>query len=260
MAGREAHGATFVNQLSLFAEAPRRAAGFQRYALACRERSAVTRAVRYVYLHGFGSSPTSAKAVALQAAFARANVSLATPNVAVPTFATMTITAALEVIAGEDATARTLGQRLALIGSSMGGWMASLYAARHPERLAAMVLLCPGFEMTERFRGLLHERGMRRWKNRGSIAYPDADNKLTALHYGLFEDAARYEAMPAPPEVPVTIVHGRADDVVPVEVSRRYVERFPAVELVEVDDDHRLQGALPRVAQIIGKTFDLPLA
>lgn len=216
---------------------------------------------RYVYLHGFGSSPRSPKAVALAAAFERAGVPLVTPNVALPTFATMTITAALDVLAQEDEAAAAEGKQLALIGSSMGGWMSALFAARRPARIGGLVLLCPGFEMTERFRGLLGERGMRRWKNRGSIAYPDADNKLTALHYGLFEDAARYEAMPEPPPAPVTIVHGRADDVVPIEVSRRYLDRWRAarVHLVEVEDDHRLHTTLPEVIRVVGGAFDLPL-
>jgi pimeloyl-ACP methyl ester carboxylesterase len=103
---------------------------------------------------------------------------------------------------------------------------------------------------------------MRRWKNRGSIAYPDADKKLTALHYGLFADAATFEAMPAPPPgVPVTIIHGRADVVVPIDVSRRYVDRYrdAAPRLIEVDDDHRLEASLADVTRAIGEAFGLPL-
>jgi hypothetical protein len=237
MAGREAHGEHFVNQLSLFAvgtDPPHPGRGVS------APPPTVGGPRHFVYLHGFGSSPASPKATALRTAFREANVPLATPNVAVPTFATMTISAALEVIARE----------------------AALYAARHPERVAGLALLCPGFEMTERFRGLLGERGMRRWKNRGSIAYPDADKKLTALHYGLFADAATFEAMPAPPPgVPVTIIHGRADVVVPIDVSRRYVERYrdAAPRLIEVDDDHRLEESLADVTRAIGEAFGLPL-
>ena len=45
------------------------------------------------------------------------------------------------------------------------------------------------------------------------------------------------------PPAPITIVHGRGDDVIPIDVSREYAEAHPGVKLVEVDDDHRLAGA-----------------
>ena len=42
------------------------------------------------------------------------------------------------------------------------------------------------------------------------------------------------------PPCPTTILHGRHDDVVPIAVSRTFVAQYPAVRLIEVDDDHRL--------------------
>ncbi len=52
----------------------------------------------------------------------------------------------------------------------------------------------------------------------------------------------------APPRLVVstTIIHGTRDEVVPVSVSREFATTQPTslLELVEVDDDHRLAGSL----------------
>ncbi|MCD6528011.1 MAG: alpha/beta fold hydrolase [Desulfuromonas sp.] len=39
---------------------------------------------------------------------------------------------------------------------------------------------------------------------------------------------------------PTVVIHGRQDDVVPIEASRRF-----GAPLIEVDDDHRLNGSFP---------------
>lgn len=42
---------------------------------------------------------------------------------------------------------------------------------------------------------------------------------------------------------PTVVVHGRADDVVPLAVSEGYVMTHPEVELKVVEDDHRLKAS-----------------
>ncbi len=52
----------------------------------------------------------------------------------------------------------------------------------------------------------------------------------------------------APEGLPVRIVHGRADAVVPVQASRDYRARSGrGVSLLEVDDDHRLDASLDHI-------------
>ena len=64
----------------------------------------------------------------------------------------------------------------------------------------------------------------------------------------LLAQAALLYGLPAelPPGVPVWIVHGSGDDVVPPEHSRRLAEASdPAnVRLIEVDDDHSLHASV----------------
>ncbi len=51
-------------------------------------------------------------------------------------------------------------------------------------------------------------------------------------------------ALVVPTQVPGVVVHGRRDDVVPIEVSRALTRRCPHLRLVERDDDHLLRGSL----------------
>ena len=60
----------------------------------------------------------------------------------------------------------------------------------------------------------------------------------------LYLDGGRY-LEPAPPAAPLLIIHGRNDEVVPIENSRKYVARYPdQTQLVEVASDHRLNDQL----------------
>lgn len=79
-----------------------------------------------LYLHGFASGPSSTKARYFQRCFEQAGASVIAPNLAEGDFEHLTITRQLAVV--ERAAAN---RPVALIGSSMGGYLAGLYAARH---------------------------------------------------------------------------------------------------------------------------------
>jgi pimeloyl-ACP methyl ester carboxylesterase len=49
---------------------------------------------------------------------------------------------------------------------------------------------------------------------------------------------------------PTTIIHGVRDAVVSVELSRAFVATNPSVQLIEVDDEHRLVDSLPLIADV----------
>jgi alpha-beta hydrolase superfamily lysophospholipase len=49
------------------------------------------------------------------------------------------------------------------------------------------------------------------------------------------------------PPVSTTIIHGSRDQVVPVELSRAFAAAHPEVDLIEVDDEHRLADSLDRI-------------
>lgn len=195
--------------------------------------------LHYAYLHGFASGPHSYKGGLLARALGEHGVHLHRPDLNVPSFERLTVTGSLAAIDAVDRAVAAGGGRWRLIGSSMGGYLAALWAAANPGRVDSLVLLCPGFGITERWPKLLGEEAMAAWKRRGTIDWPDGEGRVRPLHWAFVEDARRY---PPEPEVPcpTLILHGTRDDVVPVETSRRYAASRPHVSLVELPDGHAL--------------------
>lgn len=198
---------------------------------------------RVLYLHGFASSPASRKAQLFRKRFAKAGVDLEIPCLEDGSFRNLTIGGQLRVIE------RTLGGEPAhLIGSSMGGYLAALYAARHPEVLR-LVLMAPAFGFARRWAAALGERGLEEWREAGTLdVYHYAAGGPTPLGWGLMEDALRYEDEPQV-EQPALVWHGLQDDVVPVEASRSFVSHNKPARLVEVDSNHELTDVAERIAE-----------
>jgi pimeloyl-ACP methyl ester carboxylesterase len=85
---------------------------------------------RILYLHGFASGPNSKKASFFREQLGAAGTSLEVPDLTEGNFEQLTITSQLKVL--EQLAG---GDPVSLIGSSMGGYVAALYASRHPEVL-----------------------------------------------------------------------------------------------------------------------------
>jgi len=91
-----------------------------------------------------------------------------------------------------------------IIGSSLGGLMGTVFTCKNPDRVRKLILLAPAL-MKDPFASFL------------------------ALE---------------PVSVPVVVVHGTADDVVPLDEARAYAEKlFTDLQYIIVDDGHRLQEA-----------------
>src|SRR3982751_6095740 len=99
--------------------------------------------LRVLYLHGFASSPVSRKAIYFSQKLRELGISVEVPDLAEQNFRRLTITGQLQVI---ERAAR--GEAVSLIGSSLGGYLAALYAHKHPE-VEKVVLLAPGFRFPE---------------------------------------------------------------------------------------------------------------
>ena len=200
--------------------------------------------MRAVYLHGFASSHASRKGQWLRERWGGRGVELETPDLNIPSFAQLQMSAILAHLDGLYGR----GERVFLVGSSMGGYLAARWCELHPERVGAAVLLCPGFDMERRWQAALGA-SFEQWEKTGAIEFGDAWGQGVAVGWGLLEDARRHPPYPRP-RVPTTIIHGVRDQVVPVEVSRGYRRDWPEVDLVEVDDDHLLLANLERIDQV----------
>lgn len=198
-----------------------------------------------LYLHGFASGPASKKAQYFARRFAAHDVQLQIPDLAAGNFSQLTITGQLRVI--EQAAG---GQPVTLIGSSLGGYLAALYASRHAET-QRVVLLAPGFAFPLRWPEALGAERMAEWRRTGYLSvYHYGEKKEARLGYQLVEDAALYEDYP-PVAQPCLIFHGKDDDVVPIARSIEFAKGKANVELHVEDSDHELLNVLEPMWQRI---------
>jgi len=196
----------------------------------------------FVYLHGFASGPSSKKATAFKNKFKEIGVSLNTPDLEGGNFENMTLTSQVNIVL--DLLDQFQCQKVCLIGSSMGGYLATLVAQRRVE-IKATYLMAPGFNFMER------------WMRSLKLDYDDEtfwDPKVQIFHYrhdenkyirtDIFKDAKIWRSLGIKREVPSRIVHGTHDEVVPVDESKKFVSQRPWCSLKELDSDHGLLSHL----------------
>lgn len=196
---------------------------------------------RVLYLHGFASGPGSQKAQYFRRRFESLGMELEIPDLAERNFENLTITGQLRVIE------RAVGGRpVTLMGSSMGGYLAALYAARH-EQVERMVLMAPALGFARRWPATLGEEKVEQWRRDGFLEmYHYGENRPAKVSYELLEDGARYEDFPHF-EQPALIFHGAHDETVPVDYSREFAEAHPNARLEVLDSDHELLNVLDRM-------------
>src|SRR5260370_10528918 len=122
-----------------------------------------------IYLHGFASGPLSSKAQFFRRRLAEHGVTMQIPDLNEGDFEGLTISRQLLAV---DRIAE--GEDVGLMGSSMGGYLAALYAARHPE-VTKLVLMAPAFGFARRWPVRLGEVTAAEWKRTGW---------LPVYHYG----------------------------------------------------------------------------
>ena len=190
-----------------------------------------------VYLHGFASGPSSGKARFFSSRFAEQHVPIQVPALDEGNFRELTITRQLAVI--DRAVG---GKKAILMGSSLGGYLAALYASTHVE-IERLVLLAPAFRFPARWRER-YATELDRWKREGSLPfYHYAAQTELPLGYQFVQDAAQY---PDEPEFhqPALILHGSRDPVVPASISSALAARHPNVSLRLFDSGHELTDVL----------------
>jgi hypothetical protein len=197
---------------------------------------------RILYLHGFASGPASNKARFFERRLEAAGAHVAALDLARGDFEHLTITGQLQAV--EEAAA---GEPVALMGSSLGGYLAALYAARHAE-VTRLVLLAPAFGFVRRWPERLGAEAVENWRRTGWMeVFHYAEGRHRAISYALLEDGAQYEDYPDFTQ-PALIFHGIDDDVVPAELSRRFVAAHPNATLEIVDSGHQMLNVLDSIA------------
>ena len=202
-----------------------------------------------VYLHGFASDQRGEKVLYLRDRFAAIGCAFLAfdhrgHGRSSGTMKELTISRNLDDVA---AMLQHHGQgyaRRILVGSSMGGQTAAWYAARHPDEIAANVLIAPGFRFIERRSEELGPKGMERLRKEGQIIYKNQWVE-EAVGPALFDDAGQYTVDQLLPlyRTPALLLHGTEDDSVPFEdsvVFTTLTKARPLELLLIAGGDHRL--------------------
>ena len=136
-----------------------------------------------------------------------------------------------------------------LIGSSFGA-LAIANAVEEFEGDFRLALLAPAFGVYETLASQIGDPSMQTWKEDGVRSFmPPGWVEEVQLPWSFMEDALSC-GWPTL-QHRTAILHGRGDDVVPVENSYRASEISETTDLVEVDDGHRLAESLDMLPELI---------
>jgi uncharacterized protein len=198
------------------------------------------------YLHGFASSPGSTKVGYFSERLREHGVTLKCPDFNEPDFRTLSITRMLDQL--ERQLPPSGGPPAVLMGSSLGGTLAILAAARAPSRVARLVLLAPAVMFAKPGHHLLPPERIDEWRRRGSLPFLHyAANEQLELDYAFYEDSLRYDAFTAVVPQPTLIFQGLRDGSVDHRTVEQFANARPNVTLSLLDDDHQLIASLPRM-------------
>ncbi|MEK7286774.1 MAG: alpha/beta fold hydrolase [Nitrospirota bacterium] len=115
-------------------------------------------------------------------------------------------------------------EKIALVGSSFGGLIAIHTAAKHAD-IVSLSLKCPVSNYPPLWQKWFKEDGLANWKERNKLVF-FSDNRRVTLEYGFYSDLLQYPSYQDAAHlcIPTLIVHGDADEDVPVDQSLRLFE------------------------------------
>jgi uncharacterized protein len=210
---------------------------------------------KYVYLHGFASSPQSAKAQDISKRFSQIDTQLEIPDLNSEGFSGLTITRQIQQVTAlfsDDSVPVTL------IGSSLGGLTAA-HLAQQYSQVQRLILLAPAFGFLFHWLPKLGEEAIQRWQQEGYYpVYHYGEGRWLPLSYNFVTDAEQYQEDTLQRPIPTLILHGKQDEVIPITASRDFAHSRPWVELVELDSDHALGNVMAEIWQAISLFCQLP--
>jgi hypothetical protein len=207
------------------------------------------------YLHGFASSAASGKADYFRRHLDPFGVRLVAPDFNEPEFRSLTMSRMLCRLSDE---LQGLDGPSAVIGSSLGGTLAILAAARWPGRIDRLVLLAPAVMFARPGHHLLPPERLEQWRRDGVLAlHHHAFDEERHLAYGFYEDSLGYDAYTTEFTQPALVFQGLNDRSVEPRTVEAFASTRPNVTLSLLDDDHQLHASLPRIWQDVAPFLGL---
>lgn len=141
-----------------------------------------------------------------------------------------------------------------IMGSSYGGLAIANASNKLLNRKLRLILMAPAFGLAENFQNIAGKEGLNQWENNGFRPYfHHGLNKEIKLSWDFMVSAKKMSW----PEMkhPTVIIHGISDEIVSIESSRKVEESNSNVELIEVDDGHRLGDSLQFIPIAVEKVL-----
>jgi pimeloyl-ACP methyl ester carboxylesterase len=221
---------------------------------------------QFIYLHGFASNPNSAKARYIRDRFAESKIKLNIPDLNFGDFSHLTITRQIHQVGsiiladGKQNIEPSASQAapVILIGSSLGGLTAAYTAQQYPQ-VQRLVLLAPAFGFLSHWLAQLGDAQVQLWQQEKYLmVYHYGEERSQPLSYDFITDATQYQEEVLQRPIPTLILHGKNDEVIPIQASRDFAKSRPWVELVELDSDHALANVIAEIWQAIRLFCNLP--
>jgi hypothetical protein len=198
--------------------------------------------MKYIYLHGFASSPDSAKARYIRDRFLEKHIPLSVPDLNQNNFSDLTLTRQINQVSQEFSNVP-----VTLIGSSLGGLTAAWLGEKYPQ-IERLVLLAPAFGFLNHYLARLGAEAVQNWQESGFFSvYHYSEKRSLPLSYQFVLDSEKYSDQALRRSIPTLILHGQQDEVIPLTASQKYAQSRSWVELIELDSDHGLGDVLPEI-------------
>ncbi len=213
---------------------------------------------RVLYLHGFASSARSTKAAYFERWFASLHVPFRCPDFNEPDFKSLTMTRMLRQLETELAGDGRAAAPATLVGSSLGGTLAILAAARFADRVDRVVLFAPAVMFGKAGHHLLPPHRVEEWRQTGTLPFFHyAYGGERPLDFTFYEDSLQHDAFGARFNQPTLVFQGVRDAWVDFREVEAFAHTRPNVTLALLDDDHQLMASLPQIRDGLEKFLDV---
>jgi len=189
----------------------------------------------FFYLHGWLSSPQSNKAQFFKQCFLERGIDLQIPDFNQNDFYHLTLTRQIQQV-----QALLPNSPVTLIGSSLGGLTALWLAQRQPQ-IQRLVLLAPALNLLTHCVTTMGKEQYVKWREQGEFAFYHYNfQREVLLSYAFIKDMQQYADTELQRNIPTLILHGRFDEIIPIQTAHDFVSTRPQIQLIELRSDHNL--------------------